>query len=439
MFNFIMNTIDFTRYRSASALLAGGVLVLLLGLTGCNDILEVDDTGAIQEQDLTDPEMVDLIVNGARGEFQDAYANLSLTSAVFSGEAFIDHTNIDWRNFSLLSFNDNNVINAQLYTNLQQLRASSEDGLERMDEVLGTQEVSQNLDAAYLQVYAGYSYIYLGENFCSAPINLSEAYSSDELLQRAITAFGEAITTAENAEQAGRDAATAAEVLNLANLGIARAHLQLGNDSEAIQFATEVDESFEAWAYYSDNSNRENNTWAQIANPGADTWISVNNQFQNLNDPRITHVTDAFTGLNGNDIYPPFRPYHFDGWDVNTPDNFISRSTNIRYASGLEAQYIIAEAEGPTGDTEDFVNERRDVGNQSSVSLSGEELMEELRNQRARDFYLTGRRLADMRRYLDRYDVDLFPTGTYPVGNETYGDARCYVIPLDEKVGNPNL
>lgn len=437
MFTYIKSVIDWKGKTSLVPLLIGSLLVMVFA--GCNDILEVDDTGAIQQQDLTDPEMVDLITNGARSEFQDAYINLSLTSAVFSGEAFVDHTNIGWRNFSLRSFNDDNSINAQLYVNLQQLRASAEDGITRMEEILGEQEVSQNLEAARLKLYAGYSYIYFGENFCSAPVNLSEAYPSSELLQRAITRLGEAITIAEAAQQAGGDAATAEEILNLSNLGIARAHLQLGNNSEAIQFASEVDEGFEAWAYYSNNSNRENNTWAQIANPGADTWISVNNPFQNLNDPRLTHVEEPFSGLNGNDIYPPYQPYNFEGWNPGQADNFIDRATNIRFASGLEAQYIIAEAQGPTGDTEDFVNERRAVGNQSQVSLSGDDLMEELRNQRARDFYMTGRRLADLRRYQDQYGVDLFPTGTYPVGNEVYGDATCYVIPLEEKIGNPNL
>lgn len=434
MLNFIF--ISLNKKRSSLLPVFLGLLIIIIG--GC-EILEVDDRGAIQEGDLTDPVNEELIVNGVRSEFQDAFINLSLSTAVFSGEAYIDHTNIDWRNFSHLNFNDGNAINLSLYNDLHQLRASAEDGLERLNTIQGAEEFSRNLDVAMTQVHAGYSYIYLGENFCSSPIDMSAAFTSEELLGMAIDRFTEAISTAGNAEQAGRDANRVAKVRNLANSGIARANLQIGNNDQAIQFASQVPEDFEAWAFYSNNTTRENNTWAQIGIPGSDQWVSVGVEFLNLNDPRVANTSEAFDGLNGNDIFLPYRPLNFEGWDPNNVENFIERSTNIRYASGLEAQYIIAEAQGPTQETEDFVNERRAVGNQSSVSLTGEALMEELRNQRARDLYFTGHRAGDLRRYLNLHQIDKFPTGPYPVGLEVYGDARCFIIPLEEKVGNPNL
>lgn len=411
--------------------------IVLLTIGGCNDILKVNDTGAIQEGDLDNPQMKDLIINGARSEFQDAFINLSLTSAVFSGEAYIDHTNIDWRSFSLLSFDDGNAINLQLYTNLQQLRVSAEKGVQRLGSIIGDDKAARDLDVAMLQTYAGYSYTYLGENFCNAPIDMSKAYSSQELLQMGIEKFKAALQTTE---QSGQDNGQATKIRSLANLGIARANLQLGNMDQAEEFAAKVPNDFEAWAYYSENSTRENNTWAQIANPGSDLWVSVGESYLNLNDPRITHTDSVYEGLNGNDIYPPYRPMEFQGWDPDNTDKFISRSTNVRFASGLEAQYIIAEAEGPTPQTAAFVNERRQAGNQSPETFSSDQdLMDELRDQRSRDLYLTGHRLADLRRYLSLYDINNFPSGNYPVGNEVYGDARCYIIPLEEKVSNPNL
>jgi hypothetical protein len=63
--------------------------------------------------------------------------------------------------------------------------------------------------------------------------------------------------------------------------------------------------------------------------------------------------------------------------------------------------------------------------------------MTELADQRARDFYLTGQRLGDLRRYA-KAGNDMFPTGTYPLFNDSYGTLKCMIVPLSEKAGNPN-
>jgi hypothetical protein len=84
-----------------------------------------------------------------------------------------------------------------------------------------------------------------------------------------------------------------------------------------------------------------------------------------------------------------------------------------------------------------FVNARRAAGNQAPVDLTGTALIAELRNQRARDFFLTGQRLGDLRRYL-KAGTDLFPKGKYPVFADFYGDKTCFIVPLSEKAGNPN-
>ena len=69
--------------------------------------------------------------------------------------------------------------------------------------------------------------------------------------------------------------------------------------------------------------------------------------------------------------------------------------------------------------------------------LSGAALMAELAEQRARDFYLTGQRLGDLRRYA-KAGNDIFPAGKYPLFNDSYGTAKCFIVPLSEKAGNPN-
>ena len=79
-----------------------------------------------------------------------------------------------------------------------------------------------------------------------------------------------------------------------------------------------------------------------------------------------------------------------------------------------------------------FVNGRRAVGGKPPVNLSGSALVTEFRTQRAIDFYLTGQRLGDLRRYLEA-GTDLFPTGKFPVSEDTYGTKHCFIVPQNQK------
>ena len=57
--------------------------------------------------------------------------------------------------------------------------------------------------------------------------------------------------------------------------------------------------------------------------------------------------------------------------------------------------------------------------------------------QRALDFYLTGQRLGDLRRYAAA-GTDLFPRGNFPILPNVYGTTHCFIVPRSEKSGNPN-
>ena len=412
--------------------------LLLLGLiAACDGILDVDDPGAIRSGDLTDPQMEELIVHGVLSEFQYAYNYMLLSASIFSDEVYTDHTNIDHREFALLDFDDTNVLNNETFTALQKARVTAEDAVERLTEFHGS-DASSSLNIAIAHAYAGYAYVLLGEHFCQAPVDVGEPMSSDELLALAVDHFEQAMGIAAGATGTGAGGIDSQLVLNLAHLGAARASLQLGAMQEAIGYANEVDGDFEEYVYRSANSAREQNIiGVQWATTGQ--WLSVDPAFQFLDDPRVRHMPEPAAGLNARDIYVPFRPYSYEGWDPGDEAQTVTTSTHVRFASSLESRYIIAEATGPNEETLEFVNERRAVGGQDAVSLSGDALMEELRKQRSRDFFMSVQRHGDLRRYLNLYGIDLFPTGTYPVTNEPYGSARCFIIPLSESSGNPNV
>lgn len=411
----------------------GTVAALAFAMAGCNDVLSVNNPGAIQEGQLNDPALVQLIVNGAIGEFQYAYGQYAQWSAVLSDEAYTDHTNVDIRDFSERKINDINVVNANTYEYVQRALHSAESATERLKAEVATP--ASDINVATVLAYAGYSYVLLGEGWCESPVNLSAPIASDSLLKLAIARFREAITVATAAKQ-GANAAAAQDLITMSQVGAARAALKLGDLALSKSFASQVPASYVKYNYYSQNSVRENNALNALTHATGAS-LAMGKHFLGISDPRVPQPSATQLGLTGGAIYTPLTPYMYTGWVASGAAPRIDFGSDIKFATGLEAQYDIAEADGPIQSTLDFVNARRAVGGEAPVTLSGAALMAELAEQRARDFYLTGQRLGDLRRYA-KAGNDMFPKGLYPLFNDTYGDATCMIVPLSEKTGNPN-
>ena len=411
-----------------------GVGLTVLALAACDDLLTVSSPGSLEESQLANPALEKFLVNGAIGEFQTAYVSYALYSGVLADEVFTDHSSsADLRALSLHQFDDLNLTNEEVYANLQRARQSADDATDRLKTMLGPNAAS-SLNVARALIYGGYSYVLLAEGFCEAPVNLSVALSSTELFTRGIARFDEGLRVA-SAARTGADATDAENLIGMAQVGAARASLKMGNRTKARAYAAEVPDAFERIAYYSSNSPREYNQ-LQIFTRTTSPYLGMQPAFQDLNDPRIPRPATPRTSLAGRQIIPPLKPSMYSGWSPITPAP-IEVATHIRFASGLEARYIAVEADGPTAAMLAFVNTRRGVARKAPVSLSGSELVAEFRMQRALEFYLTGQRLGDLRRYAAA-GTDLFPTGKFPTLPDPYGTMHCFIVPRSEKAGNPN-
>ncbi|AHG88574.1 hypothetical protein J421_1037 [Gemmatirosa kalamazoonensis] len=418
--------------RTARGAIALGLTVL--GLTACDDVLKVSDPGSVHEPQLSDPALVPFIVNGVVGEFQFAYGSYALWSGVLADELFTDHPNQSYRDLSLHSFDDGNAADSLVYASLQRARQSADDAVDRLRTFLGPRAAS-SLDVARALVYGGYAFTLLGEGFCEAPVRLSAPLPSDELLARAVARFDEGIAVATAAATAP-NAADAHDLISLARVGAARASLKRGDLARARAYAVLVtDAAYERWAYYSANSARENNA-VQMGVRAGQPYIGMSPAFQNLGDVRVPQPTAPRPSLRSNPILPPLKPAMYSGWSATAPAP-IDVATHIRFASGLEARYIAVEADGPGPAMLAFVNARRAVAGKLPVNSDGSALLAEFRVQRALDFYLTGQRLGDLRRYA-RAGTDLFPTGKFPTSPDRYGAMHCFVVPRTEKAGNPS-
>ena len=429
-----------TRFTKANAAIGlvrrvGATAAITLGLTGCDDLLKVSSPGSLQEGQLANPALEQFLINGVIGEFQFAYGSYVYWSGVLADESFTDHhASMSIQEVARHDFNEFNGINELLYGNLQRARQSADDAADRVKTMLGTRAAS-SLNVARALAYGGYAYVLLGEGFCEAPVNLSAPLTSKELLTRAIARFDEAITVA-TAAKAG-SGVDAQDLINMARVGAARASRGRGDLVAARAYADSVPPTYGRWAYYSANSAREYNAiYLSVMTTGTPPWLAMHPTFQGLDDARVPQPRASRLSLASHPIFPPLKPSMYSGWTAAAPGP-IEVATHIRFSSGLEARYIVVEADGPTATMLAFVNDRRAVGGKLPVTLGGTALLDEFRMQRALDFYLTGQRLGDLRRYAAA-GTDLFPRGNFPILPNVYGTTHCFIVPQSEKSGNPN-
>ena len=412
--------------------------------SACNDFLKVKNPGAIEEPEINNPAYVSLLVNGVIGEFQPAFTSDVMYSGVFTDElanfhGFPENIDIDVRNVSIA----NGTYNIGVYTPLQSSRFLADSVAGLLNNLLGA-AASSDVRVARVLAYGGYSYALLGEQMCSAPVGLSKAYTSDELLGFALDRFKSAITIATAAKGANGGAA-ADSILNLANVGAARVSLDLGKFTDAVTYATAVPAAFNFYVYHSAQNLRENNPmFGAASNGGSAEWVGLTNTpfLAITNDPRIPRPPVKEKTQQDSAIVPN-SPLAYSTYNGTVVGADFDKGGSVRFASGLEAQYILAEAQGNTPANVAFLNTRIAQGTGTPlVAPTDAEYVAALRDQRSRDLYLAGYRMGDLRRYQKLYQADLWQKGTYvsPVpAPPTFGTQTCWPIPLSEYNGNPNL
>jgi hypothetical protein len=428
---------------------AAAAFAAVLGTTvACSDFLVAENPGAIEVDDLNQVAYTSLLANAPIGALQNSLDDLTYWNGQFTDELinrnaqnpFVEEGQIDRRELR----SDMSYIPAFIYSPMQRARFLAEDATERLGIILGD-SASRDVRVARSQAYAGLAYVYLGEAFCTTPIDVGVPKSSAEMFADAIGYFDDAIGTAEAAKAyqlgltpPGNATATAADSVRwLALVGAARAALNRNDKAQAIAYASQVPANFEFYSYYSANSSAQHHRTYNRLTLGNNATL-VGTPFEAMaGDPRVPRTTTAGARLG-----TPLSPPSYSTYTGTLPGGAFAADMSMRIASGLEARYIIAEAEGPTPATLTFVNARRAAGGQLPVALAGDALMAELRDQRARDFYLDNHRLGDLRRYLEFQGVDLFPKGAYPgtTTGQVYDESvYCWPLPTNELNGNPNV
>lgn len=403
--------------------------------------LDVSNPAIIQEKQLGDTAMVTVMATGIEAQFENTFGYVAHFTAYFADELEDGHVYQPHHPFYRREPDPSNDFVGGTYNDVHALRGTADSLGARMQALLGSKALS-SISLAEARVFAGYGFVMLGEDFCGSPINAGPLLTPKQLFDLAITRFKDAIAMAN-----ASGASNAAQVANLAAVEAARAALDAGEDAIALSYAQQVPASFQYWVKYSSNSGAQYNDFWQSIQSYTPTpiaieqrWSGVSPSFSGLHDLRIPQTDSALVLMDTRFFPIPYQPESFSGWKAGADAPF-AKDMAILGASGLEAQYIIQEINGPTLA---FLNARRAVGGQAPLAALPSDPQAELRDQRRRDFYLTGHRLGDLRRYITRFGVNQFTTGPVPqVIGRVYAAADsahvCIPISSSERTGNPNL
>ncbi len=442
----------FPAFRRGTALLLAGILTIV-SCDQVDELLEAENPANINEDQLDDETLTNVLVASAVGALAGEYDN----DIIWVGTLPTDDqvSGVNWPQTQelgrrILTYD---AADAQgMFRALSRARFMSDSVASRLTTLLPKigADPAKDRRMALVLANSGYVYTLMAEYLCEATINVSsKIYTPLELATIAIEKFEEAVTIANAV------GASAADVKNLANVGIARAAMVTGNKAKTMSAAAAVPASFIWWVEYKDQVNA--NIMVEKTTGGSHQYGVHPNLLKAWGtygqtipitaqtDPRVQFNPAPRTGHDARTIlYTPFQPLSYSGWSATARVAF-SNDTDIRLGSYLDAMHNYYEAAGaagtgPEGTTLDFVNKRRAVGKQAAVTLTGAALMTELRDQRFRDLFMGGFRIGDLRRWKAQGVGDFFPKGTHPnaVLGE-YGTAECFPLPLAEYIGNPNI
>jgi len=454
--------------RKTAAILALG------GFTGaCTEFLQAENPGAIQEPALDSPDYIALMMNGVQGEFQRMYPQVTYYNSLWTDELRNHHVFFEERLYDRRVVDEiNGTHSFFVYAPLQRSVFLADSLRGRLAVLLGD-SADKSTRSARVAGYAGYNYILLGEMYCAAPVNGSAPKTPTELFSTyAIPRFEEAIefaTASKTFEQGGLPVPPARilaadSIIRWAQIGAARAALNLGDKPTAIAYAQAVvattDTAFMFRVYTDSTFAAMNGTFGSrvATTSGAKTGSISNTPYLAMVDRRVPRpattegVQDASQAIVPNAGRSFSSSLEYVRPTATVAEKEVgadySRTGWMRLASYREARYILAEAEGNTPANVAFLNAQRALGGDPAlggtaplIAPTDDQYFASLRDQRRREFYGDNHRIGDMRRYVTQYNVNEFQSGPYPgsTTGEQYGDQQCLPLTLGENQGNPNI
>lgn len=411
------------------------LLLSAFALGGCDGILNVEAPGLVDASDLANPENASFLVSGTISDFDCALGAYVVNQGLLGNE--LQDASVTAGRFSL----DQRTITETapygvnscagnppgIYRPLSTARWSADNALARLDEWSDAEVENRTRLIGQAAAYSGYSHLLMGEGFCTVVIEEEgPEVQPAQAFAAAVTRFGRAI---ESARTAG-DAATEAMAL----LGRARTQLNLGNATQAAadaRAALAVNSQFQVVSTASSASSRR---WNRVGDEFFGGRITVAPLFRDLTvggqaDSRVNVIN---TNTLGHDSQTPvWLVTKYGGARAAT-----LRDSSLPIATWREAHLIIAEAEGGQEAVSRINILRSHHGLPAYGGGSAAEITAQVRIERARELFLEGHHLNDLR----RFELPQVPAaGTNYRQGGIYGNIRCFPLPEVERNANPNV
>lgn len=425
----------------ATLLLMGGVV-----LAGCDGgILDSEDEDIVVPEQLEGPAAVQTRINGILFDFREAYDFHALYTGLISDEyihvgSFPGRSNVDSRRpqpGDLSPQQDWFTPLATTQKTTDELVASFESNLDN-PEFSNVRE--QLLDGIALGHFLrGYNLLFWGEAYCQSILDQQGETAPKTPAQRieedAIPALEAAIPAAQAASGGGLDlAAEPNNVVAAARVGLARAHMFLGNYGQAESFASQVPDGHSFVIDYSTNTQDEANSVFGITHgqEGFALRISVGGgEADNSPGGERYPYFDEFLGQ---ELITPNSETDLDpqqAGPVNLQLLYDEGADPIVVTSAWEAEMIEAEVQwrdGDVGGAETRINDLLDgdlgiqnpltivesdlqLGEWRDVTLNGDAAndLNEIGFARAAGLWQSGQRQAFLRRVFRNDGVNMWP------------------------------
>ncbi len=448
------DTITMKTRQSLRGLVWVAVAALGISLGSCDldKALEVYDPDTVNPGTLEDPDVIEVVITGAYGDFVEAYSGDGLADAFLSTTAALSDEFMSTGTFTTRTATDRR--NQQTPANGNTSDGAYED-FQRARRALwlATEKVAAHEDygtssSEYNELSAlwGYTHVAMGEGYCSyVPLPNDEGpdpgngppRTGAELFQEALPIFDRGISH------------------NLAKVGKARALLNLGRYADAAGAVGGVPTDWNYFLGHSDNAQnnpffslQSNGRWAVSHREGGNQTgmpfrgIGSDGEDPANGDPRLPWFEDPAGGFDNQ-----FRLF------VNL--KYPYRSSPVPLASGIEARLIEAEAAlNSGGDWLGILNGlRAQVGTLMAAQIQdyakwvsdptlapltdpGSEAarVDLLFQERAFWLWGTGHRLGDLRRLISQYgrtEAQVFPSGAYHKGGD-HGNEVAFPLSFEE-------
>lgn len=407
--------------RAVTRTTAGAAMVLA---AACSEkFVEVTNPNVIDAATVDPTSGATTLAYSAQQNYATAIGWLALYGGWFTEEGNVSDTFPTRNEFGFRLITDlNTSLSGDVWSPISLAAASAKTV---MDLTLPTP--TSNINYARAATFRGFSILQIATDFCTGSLSSGPELTTAQMLDSAIVYFTKGVDI-------GKANATA-DGIALANaslVGRARAKLQKGDKAGAAADAALVPAGFVFNLQMTDdlaNRTRLSNRLYQFTFDRASLSVAP---WYRTNDPRVPYLAPGVTKINGQDAVPG---------GFHEQRKFPAYNTPIRLASKIEADYIAAEAGDATAQLA-LVNARRAANGQAAYAgaMDAASVMAELYNQRAFEFYLEGKRIADFRRSPASVKSMTPAGGTYfKPGYANVGNNTCYPLPRTERDNNPNM